>query len=133
MRLTALRLFVHDLPAARRFYGELLALPLTSDGSADGFCVFDAGDVDLVVEQVPDDAPPDEQALVGRFTGLSFAVDDIGAAHREFGARGVAFSGPPELQGWGGTLATLRDPDGNELQLVQYPAHPADSGHEPEQ
>ena len=37
-------------------------------------------------------------------------------------ADGVSFVGPPEQQDWGGWLATMRDPSGNELQLVQYPA-----------
>jgi catechol 2,3-dioxygenase-like lactoylglutathione lyase family enzyme len=35
---------------------------------------------------------------------------------------GVAFTGLPEQQSWGGILATLRDPAGNELQLVQRPS-----------
>jgi hypothetical protein len=30
-----------------------------------------------VVESVPDDAPADEQCLVGRFTGLSFTVESV--------------------------------------------------------
>jgi hypothetical protein len=29
--------------------------------------------------------------------------------------------GEAELQSWGGTLATIADLDGNQLQLVQYP------------
>jgi uncharacterized glyoxalase superfamily protein PhnB len=39
----------------------------------------------------------------------------------ELSALGVAFTGLPEQQDWGGILATLRDPAGNELQLVQQP------------
>lgn len=37
-------------------------------------------------------------------------------------AKGVAFSGAPEPQAWGGTLATFMDPAGNRLQLVQQRA-----------
>jgi len=36
-------------------------------------------------------------------------------------SRGVAFTGLPERQFWGGTLATLRDPAGNEIQICQQP------------
>ncbi|MDZ7654110.1 MAG: VOC family protein [Burkholderiaceae bacterium] len=121
MKLAALRLFVRDLVAARDFYAAQLGLPLQHDGSADGFCVFDLDGIDLVVEAVPADAPAEEQALVGRFTGLSFAVEDIAATHARLVAVGVPFGGPPQLQFWGGTLATLSDPAGNQLQLVQYP------------
>jgi catechol 2,3-dioxygenase-like lactoylglutathione lyase family enzyme len=97
-----------------------LGLPVQAGGPAAGYSVFGAGNCQLVVEPVPD-APADEQFLVGRFTGLSFTVPDIHAKHRELQARGVQFTGEPELQFWGGTLATLRDPAGNELQLVQVP------------
>jgi lactoylglutathione lyase len=34
----------------------------------------------------------------------------------------VHFTGLPEKQQWGGVLATMQDPAGNELQLVQHPA-----------
>jgi predicted enzyme related to lactoylglutathione lyase len=122
MKLAALRLFVRDLTAARDYYAAQLGLRLQHDGTADGFCVFDVHGIDLVIEAVPADAPADEQALVGRFTGLSFAVEDIAATYARLVAAGVQFAGPPQRQFWGGTLATLSDPAGNELQLVQYPA-----------
>lgn len=119
MNLTTARVFVGDLSQARQFYAESLGLPLKVDGSGFGYCVFEAGKAELVVEVVGEDAPKDEQILVGRFTGLSFSVDDVHMKHSELVAKGVAFSGPPEKQVWGGTLATLRDPSGNELQIVQ--------------
>ena len=121
MKLAAARIFVDDLPAARRFYA-LLGLALLHDGVEHGFCVYDAGGFDLVVEQVGDEDEAADRTLVGRFTGLSFAVADLAAAHARLSAAGVPFSGPPEQQSWGGWLATLRDPAGNELQLAQYPA-----------
>jgi predicted enzyme related to lactoylglutathione lyase len=121
MQLYAARVFVRDLTAARQFYGQTLGLPLQADGSAFGYCVFRAGSVDLVVESVPADAPADDQVLVGRFTGLSFRVDDAATAYLDLQARGVTFTEPPGLQPWGGVLATLQDPSGNELQIVQPP------------
>jgi uncharacterized glyoxalase superfamily protein PhnB len=36
-------------------------------------------------------------------------------------SRGVAFTGEPEKQFWGGTLATFKDPAGNELQICEQP------------
>jgi len=122
MQLRTARIFVRDLPGASRFYEEVLGLPLKAEGSEQGFCVFDAGAMSLVVERVDADAPVEDQVLAGRFTGLSFDVADIQSKFRELSALGVAFSGLPERQEWGGILATLRDPAGNELQLVQQPA-----------
>lgn len=122
MKLAAVRVAVRDLDAARVFYAQRLGLRTLADSVGDGYCVFDAGGVDLVVEAVDRNAPDHEQAWVGRFTGISFAVDDLVATHARLAAAGVRFTGAPELQAWGGRLATLADPDGNALQLVQYPS-----------
>jgi lactoylglutathione lyase len=121
MELNAARVFVRDIEAAKQFYLSKLGLPLSADGSNHGYCVFRAGNVELVVEVVADDAPEEEQVLVGRFTGLSFTVQDIEEKHRQLLALGVPFTGAPEKQFWGGILATLQDPSGNELQIVQRP------------
>lgn len=124
MKLSALRLYVHRLDRAHDFYAHRLGLTLKADGRAQGWCVYALGEVDLVVEAVAPDAPEDEQALVGRHTGLSFAADDIHARQQALQARGVPFQGAPARQAWGGWLSTFEDPDGNELQLVQHPVQP---------
>lgn len=121
MLLAAARVFVHDLPAARDFYEQQLGLVIAFDGADEGFVRFDTGQLQLVLESVAADAPADEQVLVGRFTGLSFGVADLRAEHARLAAAGVRFTGEPEAQFWGGWLATLADPEGNELQLVQFP------------
>lgn len=97
-----------------------MGLPLKADGSAHGYCVFQAGATDLVVERVAEDAPDEDRLLVGRFTGLSFTVADVQATHDQLVTRGVRFTGLPERQAWGGMLATLQDSAGNELQVVEY-------------
>lgn len=121
MQLAGARLFVTDIHAAKQFYTGLLALPLVADGSDHSFCVFQCGAVQLVVEAVAPDAPADDQALVGRFTGLSFTVVDAVATCQAWTARGVPFTGLPERQFWGGIRATFCDPSGNQLQIVQRP------------
>lgn len=121
MELNTARVFVRDIDAAKQFYSSKLGLPLNADGSQYGYCVFKAGSAELVVEVVADDAPEEDRILVGRFTGLSFTVKDIEEKHRQLVALGVTFTGAPEKQFWGGILATLQDPSGNELQIVQRP------------
>lgn len=118
MRLSAVRVFVRDVRAAKRFYEDVLELKMQADASEQGYCVFDCG-ITLILEEIPSDAPQEDQALVGRFTGLSFATPDIHLKHRELVARGVQFARAPELQFWGGWLATLTDPSHNGVQLVQ--------------
>jgi predicted enzyme related to lactoylglutathione lyase len=122
MELNTARVFVKDIESAKQFYSGKLGLKIKADGSQYGYCVFNAGSTDLVVETVADDAPDEDRVLVGRFTGLSFTVRDVEAKYRELAASGVPFTGLPEKQQWGGILATLQDPAGNELQIVQHTA-----------
>jgi catechol 2,3-dioxygenase-like lactoylglutathione lyase family enzyme len=121
MKLAACRLFVDDLRAARAFYSDALALPVVAENLDHGYCVFDLGGPQLVLEHVAPDAPADDRALVGRFTGLSLAVDDIATEYQRLTALGVTFAEPPEPQFWGGIVATFYDPARNAWQLVQYP------------
>ena len=122
MELNTARVFVRDIVEAKHFYGSTMGLPIKADGVQYGYCVFRAGAADLVVESVSADAPAEEQALVGRFTGLSFSVPDVLATHRDLLSRGVEFTEEPERQAWGGILATFRDPARNEIQIVQHAA-----------
>ncbi len=124
MKLAAARIFVHDLEQASEFYENLLGLRVGARSPEAGFVVFEAQTCDLVIERVPPDAPQDEQMLVGRFTGLSFDVRNIAIVYQDLVSKRVQFTGSPERQPWGGILATLRDPSGNELQLVEYPLPP---------
>ena len=119
MKLSAVRIFVRDLESAQAFYRDVLGLKLRGGSPTTGYCVFESGEAHVVVESVPDEAPPDEQVLVGRFTGLSFAVNNISVTYEQLLSRNVTFTGAPEAQSWGGVLATFKDPAGNELQLVQ--------------
>lgn len=121
MKLAAVRIFVSELAAARRFYRDLLGLGLAHEDARAGYCAFQGGAAQVIVEEVPPDAPEDERILVGRFLGLSFEVPDLQAEHARLLALGVHFTGAPERQAWGGQLATFVDPSGNQLQLVQYP------------
>jgi catechol 2,3-dioxygenase-like lactoylglutathione lyase family enzyme len=116
MRLTAFRVFVDDLAAARAFYQGVLGLRVAWE-SEDAAIGFDAG-VDLIVESLGADADAADRALIGRFVGCSLAVDDIAATYAALTARGVTFIGPPERQPWGGVLAHFEDPSRNILTLL---------------
>jgi catechol 2,3-dioxygenase-like lactoylglutathione lyase family enzyme len=112
--VSAVRIFVDDVERARHFYRDILEL---SEAWATPDCaMFDLDGKNVLLEKVAADDP--EHDLVGRFLAVSFNVDDIDAAYRKLTAKGVSFSGPPERQGWGGTLAFPSDPDGNILTLV---------------
>ncbi|MGF1560615.1 MAG: VOC family protein [Geminicoccaceae bacterium] len=120
--VAAVRVFTADLHSARQFYGGVLGL--SERQHDEDFSVYGLGDQDLVLEfATPDD--PEAAALLGRFCGVSIAVDDIDAAYERLRERGVMFEAAPVTEGWGGKLAHFRDRDGNVLTLVQYPARAA--------
>ena len=52
-------------------------------------------------------------------TMVHYGVDDIHAEHTRLASLGVEFIRSPEQEEWGGWVATLLDPDGNILQLLQ--------------
>jgi methylmalonyl-CoA/ethylmalonyl-CoA epimerase len=50
---------------------------------------------------------------------ISFAVADVDALYSTLRADGVTFNGQPEDQSWGARMVGLKDPDGNNLYLLQ--------------
>ena len=114
MRVSAFRVFVHDLTVASSFYGGALGLPLQS--ITDEWAVYDLNGVQLIVEAAGDDA--ESQSLVGRFLGVSLTSDDILSTFDVLSEQGVEFLSPPAKQEWGGYLAHFYDPDRNVMSLV---------------
>lgn len=105
-------------PAMRRFYVEVLGLTPRSD--RDGFVSFQWGvpphDTRLTVtvhSEVRGPAVDPVRRL------LNLGVDDIEAVARRIAAAGGTFVRQPVQERWGGWIATLVDPDGNYVQLMQ--------------
>lgn len=118
MKISAARIFVRDIQMAKDFYSKL-GLEVEHYDIDFGVCIFKTGETKLIIEVVPETAPEEEQVLVGRFTGFSFATNDIQEDYKTLKSNGIHFIGEPEQQYWGGWLATLIDPSKNGIQLVQ--------------
>ena len=106
--------------ASLAFYAAALGLSLQvrDDVHRHALFTFASGPTLGLEQDVPDDGEPPAS---GKFTGISFQVDDVDRVHAELVARGVTFVHPPETMFWGGRLAHLQDPSGNVLTLAQYP------------
>ena len=119
-RLLLVRVFVRDFERAVRFYNDTLGMKLSSRSDDMGWAQFTLGGADLALERDrgEDEDDGDDESLVGRFVGVSLAVDDIDQTYERLLARGVEFLRPPQKMPWGGVLAHFRDPDGNVLTLV---------------
>jgi predicted enzyme related to lactoylglutathione lyase len=116
--VVGITVWTDNLERMLEFYRSVLLLPLHSFHEDEGFAAFQLGDI---------------RFNVGRHGGVSgisrdpfrimphLGVDDIHAEHTRLVAHGVEFIRPPEQEHWGGWVATLKDPDGNVLQLLQFP------------
>lgn len=117
-RFAAARVFVANIDKAVRFYRDTLGLSLV--GQTQGSAVFSVQGLDFIIEHA-DAADPEGAAMIGRFTALSFEVEDCQAVCGVLTGKSVHLLGPAQKQAWGGTLAHFLDPDGNVLTLVEYP------------
>ena len=125
MELASVRIFVTDLPAATRFYSDVVGLEQVE--SAPDVTLF-GSNPQIVIEAA--DAEACAEGLVGRFTGVSFATPDAAALHRQLTRAGVPTRGAPERQPWGGILLHADDPSGNTITFLQRPT--ASEGSEPD-
>lgn len=56
--------------------------------------------------------PEGHEDRIGTPQQVTFYSDDVRKTYEELSARGVEFTGPPQVEDWG-SAAIFRDPDGN--------------------
>jgi catechol 2,3-dioxygenase-like lactoylglutathione lyase family enzyme len=101
-----------DIPRAKKFYGELLGLPIETEGEND--MEFKLGQVTLDVF----DPSSLGQPFAPSTAGIAIRVPDVAAARAELEAQGVEFDGETRDTGVC-HMAFFKDPDGNALMLHQ--------------
>lgn len=119
MKIGFVRVFVSDLQKSLDFYTGVLGMELDYTDK-EYWAQFKSGeDVSLAIEKCHPDRIEEGSKLVGRFVGVTLMVDDIADQYQRLSSKGVKFSGKPEKQCFGGTLAHLHDLDGNVLTLME--------------
>jgi predicted enzyme related to lactoylglutathione lyase len=103
--------FVSNFATVRDFFTETIGLKCMSDEEEFGYASFQAGDISFAIAQT------DDEALVGRHTGVGFMTADIDKKYQRLIEQQVEFEMPPTPQPWGGVLALFKDPDGNVYYL----------------
>ena len=122
-RIAYVNVYVSDVKRSVEFFRDVIGLSIEHDDGSFGYASFDVSPIRMGVAQV--DMGDGEQArLVGRQTGVGFAVADPNTAHAELERKGVSFSMAPSKQPWGGFMAMFRDPDGNVFYLDELPESP---------
>ncbi|MDA0771181.1 MAG: VOC family protein [Chloroflexi bacterium] len=98
------------------FYRDTMSFPVHSVRPY--FVAFQLGEVRFSIgthEHVSGRTVEPERVMI------NLGTEDIQNAYKTLSAKGVEFVRPPEQEHWGGWVATLLDPDGNTLQLLQQP------------
>lgn len=120
MKVAYVNVHVTDLERSVEFFEKALGLGLNFVHAEFGYASLDAGTVGMGLARIDaDDA--EQRSLVGRHTGIGFAVEDLVESHAALVAKGVAFPMPPEKQPWGGFMALFADPDDNTFYLDELP------------
>jgi catechol 2,3-dioxygenase-like lactoylglutathione lyase family enzyme len=119
MKIGFVRVFVTDFDKSLDFYTKTLGMEIDYTDKT-SWAQFKSGeDVSLAIEKCDHDHVEQGSKMVGRFVGVTLMVDNIEDQYNRLVAKGVEFTGRPEKQHWGGTLAHLKDLDGNVLTLMQ--------------
>lgn len=120
--IAAITLFVEDLAAAKRFYGEVFELPVHYED--DVSCVFRFGDTLVNLLETPEAhalvAPAD---VAAPDTGVRFQftldVDDVDTMVEKLTGRGVELLNGPLDRPWGIRTASFRDPGGHIWEVAR--------------
>src|SRR2546423_1308962 len=132
MKLISIRLLVGDVPAAVRFWRDVMRLPMAYSDETMGYAYFDTGSAGLELMSrdgfaaALDEATP-APTPQGRQTVITFQVDDVDAAFTDFVARGATpVVGPHDRPAWRARTAHLGDPDDHLIEIyTQLPGSDA--------
>jgi catechol 2,3-dioxygenase-like lactoylglutathione lyase family enzyme len=120
--ISAITLFVEDLPAAKQFYRDVFGLPVHYED--DDSAVFDFGNtlINLLkttaAQELVEPAPVADREAGSRVQ-LTIDVDDVDAMCAELTRRGVELLNGPIDRPWGIRTATFRDPGGHIWEIAK--------------
>lgn len=123
-KVATMCIFVNDQDKAKEFYINTLGFELREDQpmgpDSRWVAVAPKGAQTEVILYKMDQNWEHYKPTMGKSQALTFNVPDMNATHAELKAKGVKFVSEPDKQPWG-TFATIADPEGNQLLLVEQP------------
>ncbi len=111
--------YVDDLERATAFYRDVVGLPLAY--SVPGWVQFDTSGAALVLH--PKTPSQKEAPHSASLTHAAFQVEDLEAEYERLSDEQVKFSAPPASADFG-KHATFLDPEGNEIDLLEWKREP---------
>lgn len=116
MRLRCVNIPTVHVEEMRGFYSLVLGAPYDgSHGGPDRYEIPAGEKMWVVVCRVSTPVVVHPESC-----GLEFEVDDVDAEYRRLLQAGVKIESPPTTLLWQWRFVALRDPDGNNVNLVQF-------------
>lgn len=122
MSRVSVRYIIGDVPAAVRFYTELLGFSVEHDASPafaavvrDGVRLLLSGDGSSGKRALPDG----REQEAGGWNRIHLETEDLAAEVARLRAAGVSFRTPDVVSGPGGSQVIVDDPSGNPVELFQ--------------
>ncbi|MYM25162.1 VOC family protein [Duganella sp. FT135W] len=120
--LSAISLFVEDLPAAKAFYVEVFEVPVVYEDANSAVVKFDNLLINLLqVAHAPEIVAPGPVASreAGSRFQISIWVPDVDAVCAQLKQRGVTLLQGPLDRPWGMRTANFVDPAGHSWEVAQ--------------
>lgn len=120
--ISAITLFVEDLPATKQFYQEVFGLPVHYEDDASAVFNFGNTLVNLLKStEAPELIEPGVVAPPEAGSRFQFTIDveDVDAMCAELTARGVELLNGPIDRPWGIRTASFRDPAGHIWEIAK--------------
>jgi catechol 2,3-dioxygenase-like lactoylglutathione lyase family enzyme len=120
--ISAVTLFVEDLAAAKRFYGEAFGLPVAYEDDDSAVFKFANTLINLLkttaARELIEPAPV-AAAEAGARMQFTLDVDDVDAMCAELASRGVTLLNGPMDRPWGIRTASFQDPAGHIWEIAK--------------
>lgn len=118
MQLRYTILFVADLERSRRFYHEVLGIPIRSEDPSS--LELDTGTTTLALHRAHVGSAEHRPLMAAGYARVGFFVEDLNATHQRLLDAGVRCVTPPERRFdlW---VGLYEDPDGIYFTLAQQP------------
>ncbi len=118
-KVDTLRIVVRDLNEAMAFYQQGIGIAVMSFDEELGWADLDMGEGITTRHEWDYPFSGEFRTRVGRFLGISLAVEDLQSTYEKLSARGVIFVKVPQRHASGTLVAHLQDPSGNVLTFIE--------------
>ena len=120
--ISAISLFVEDVPQAKAFYQDVFGVPVVHEDEVSAVLKFDNVLINLL-HSVEGAGLVEPAGVADRDAGARFQisiwVDDVDAACAHLRERGVTLLVGPVDRPWGMRVATFTDPAGHSWEIAQ--------------